>query len=642
MVAGRTPYWALALAAASIAASSSSVEAQRKPRGKSVPKLQAPQKLVLGAEKSVVIRLKNAVPGASFYTNVGRIVSTTETTKGLESLYEPPTTTFPQVAIIAAISPDHSLLEWVVLPLHGQAKIRIQSIQRANVVAKVGGQTFGPVLTNAAGSATLQVVVPPGLQEVALTTTDRLGSVSKSSTALNAPDFARVLALCPQGDADNLLLFATNASGAPLKGAKIKLESKVALGETTMLRPGLYAAPIPAGSAQGSQAFEVEASLAESPSFKSKCQGKRPGALPSAMRVRLAETSYTAGSRGSVQLTVELDYKDEQRRRKPILEVETTLGRVSSLIRESETEFVGTWTLPDSFEGLERASVTIRSQGQAKLNTTRDLQLKAGPSSTLNLRATSKTLNADGASKTTVIATLKDSFGNGVAGTPPKGEGAETLGAFTPTKEAGRYVAVYQSPRSYSAKNVALIVREPSTGLESNLSIALVPSKKRFVTDLRLGYTTNNGIVKAPNGSLAFALRLPLGKHYGVVGAHVGLFRSSSTEATDDGSNLRLQVLGTPIMATLAYERVLRHFALYGGGGGGVVYSRTKLSSMNTGSRTVVKFVFGGGGFLGARLPLGPGHLVSQVSYWTAPIDDQGVSGDLMGLAFEAGYGFDL
>ncbi len=642
MVAGRTPYWPLALAVALVTASSSSVEAQKKPRGKSAPKLQAPQELVLGVEKSAVILLKNAAPGVSFYANVGRIVSTTETKKGLEAVYEPPTSAFPQIAIIAAISSDHSLLEWVALPLHGRPKIKIQSIPRANVVAIVGGNTFGPVLTNGTGNAQLEVVVPPGLQEVALTTTDRLGAVSKSSTALNAPDFGRVLALCPQGDSDNVLIFATTATGAPLNGAKIKLKSEVSFGETTMLRPGVYAAHIPTGSDPDAQAFVVEASLPENPTFQSKCEGKRPGTLPSAMRVRLSETSYTAGSGGSVQLTVELDYDEEQRKRKPILDVKPTLGTVSSLVRQSDTKFVGTWTLPDGFEGLEEATVTVSSQDQAKLNTKGALELKAGPSSTLSLRATARSLRADGASKTKIIATLKDSYGNGVARTPPMGEGAPTLGAFTPTKEAGRYVAVYQAPRSYSAKRVSLTVREPTAGLASNLSIALVPSKKRIVTDLRLGYTTNNGIVKAPIGSLAVALRIPLGRHYGAIGTHAGLFRSSSTEATDEGSSLGLEVVGAPVMATLAYERVLRHFTLYGGAGGGVVYSRTKLNSMNTGSRTVVKFVPGGGGFVGARLPLGPGHLVSQVSYWTAPIDDEGVRGDLMGLALEAGYGFDL
>jgi hypothetical protein len=631
------------IAAVTLVAGGAVSEAKKARRSKKdAPKLVAPQSLTLGVDKSVTIRLKNAAQGVQFYTNVGQIVSTSDAKQSLEATYEPPTGAYPRVAIIVAASADHSLLTWTTLPLHGRPKIRIQSIRRADVVASVGKSTFGPVRTNAKGHARLEVVVPPGLQKVALTTTDRLGTVSKSSTALNAPDFGRVLVVCPQGDADNVLLFATNASGRPLQAASFELKSNVTLGTPVKLGPGMYSAEIPTGSAIDSQALSVTASLKDSPKFESSCTGLRPGTLPTAMRVRLAESSYTAGSGKAIQLTVELDYEDEQRRRKPILEFEPEIGSVSSLRRQTATEFVATWQIPDGFEGLSRASVAVKSKGQAKLTATAKVDLKAGSLTTFKLRSTRKVVAADGASTTRVIATLQDSYGNGVVGTPPTAMSSGSLGTFRSSEAPGTYVAVYQSPRSYSAKNVSLLVREPVTGMESTLSIGLIPAKRRLVADIRLGYTSNNGIVKSPSGSLALGWRIPIGKHYGVIGGHGGVFRSSSTEATDDGSTLDLEVFGAPMMGTLAYERVLRHLTVYAGVGGGVVYSRTKLDSMNTGTRTVVKLAPGGGALFGARVPLGPGHLVSQLSYWTAPIDSEGVEGDLLGLAFEAGYGFDL
>ncbi len=642
MVAAKRLSYMAALTAAMLMAGSSAAEAKKKARGKSEPKLIAPASLTLGVDTSATIRLQNSALDLSFYTNIGQIVSTKETKKGMEAVFEPPESGFPQVAIIVAASSNHSLLTWTVLPLHGRPKIRIQSIRSANVVANVGKRSFGPVKTNAKGHAKLQVIVPPGLQRVSLTTTDRLGTVSKSSTPLNAPDFGRILAVCPDGDADNVLLFATNASGRPLQNASFKVESNVALASPVMIRPGMYRAVIPIGSAMDSQALSVKASLKDSPKFSSSCEGKRPGALPSAMRLKLAESSFTAGSGKSIQMIVELDYEEEQRRRRPVLEFEPDIGTVSSLRRQDDAGFVATWTIPDGFDGLQQASVAVTSKGQAKLTANGQVVLKAGPLSTFKLRASRDVIAADGVSKTNVIATLKDSFGNGVVGTPPAGNSAGSLGAFSASEEPGTYVAVYQSSRSYSAKSVSLRVREPVTGMESRLSIGLIPTMRRIVADLRVGYTTNNGIVKAPLGSVALALRIPIGKHFGVVGGHVGFFRSTSTEETNDGSTLDVAVFGAPLMGTIAYERVLRHLTLYGGLGAGVVYSGTKLSSMNTGERTVVKFAPGGGALVGSRVPIGPGHLLAQLSYWTAPIDEQGVRGDLLGLAVEAGYGFDL
>jgi hypothetical protein len=145
--------------------------------------------------------------------------------------------------------------------------------------------------------------------------------------------------------------------------------------------------------------------------------------------------------------------------------------------------------------------------------------------------------------------------------------------------------------------------------------VGLVPIKKSIVADLRFGYTTNLGIIKAPSGSLALAYRISIGDNYALVGANATLYRSKSTESADDGSELELSVLGAPIVATLGYELVLRHFSA---------------------------FVGGGGGFLGTRLPLGPGHMVAQASYWMAKINHEGVSGNLLGLAVDLGYGFDL
>ena len=620
----------------------SSVDAKKRGNEKVVSKLNAPKLIVLGKDKSASIRVVN--PGAlvEFYANVGRIVSTKVGKTSVEALYEPPADRFPQVAIIVAASSDRSVLEWIAVPMHGQPKINIQSIRRADVVAHVGEESFGPVRTNSRGHALLQLVVPPGLQEVTLTTTDRLGSVSRSSTALNAPAFSRVLALCPSGDADDVLFFATDSSAAPLPTAQLMIKSNVALGKTRKIRDGVYAAQIPVAGATESQAFEVTASLQGSPQFSSSCAGQRPGTWPAAMRLRLSSDSYTAGAGNPVEVVVQLDYADERRRRKPVLALEPSFGSLSSLARRSDTEFVAEWNIPDGFEGLQSASVSVSFAGQSELDSETKIELKAGAASSLKLRARQESLPADGSSTTEVVATLKDAYGNAVVGTTLDGQTSTSLSSFASSKEPGRYAATYTAPRSFETQSELLSVREALSGVVGTLVVGLVPIKKRFVADLRFGYTTNLGLIEAPSGTLAAAYRFALGAHYALIGAHAGLYRSSSSEVTDSGSSLDLSVVGAPLLATVAYERLLRRFSIFVGAGAGIVYSRTKLSSMSTGSRTVTQYSPGGGAFVGSRLPLGPGHLVAQASYWTAPIDRDGVSGNLLGLVVDLGYGFDL
>jgi hypothetical protein len=619
-------------------------EAQRKRNGKRAkkPALMGPERMVLGEDKSALLRLKNARAPVEFYANVGTIGPVKTNPKGeVEVSYQPPTGRFPQVAIVVAASADHAVLEWVAIPLHGQPSIRIESIRRADVVAHVGDKNFGPVRTNAKGRASLQVVVPPGMQTVPLTTTNRLGAVSKSETALNAPPFSRMLAICPQGDADDVLFVATDEHSSPLAAVDLKIDSSVALGKVRKLREGVFAARIPMAGATESQAFKLSASLGENPKFKTSCSGERPGNLPLAMHLRLSSQSYRAGSGGAIELVVQLDYESTERRRKPRLVLEPSLGSLSSLSRRSETEYVATWSIPDSFSGQKAATVSVDSEGQTKLKAESKIELQAGAPASLKLKAAPGPIVADGSSTTKITATLKDAHGNGVADSKLEAPGPN-LGPFVPASEPGKYVATYTALKSYDAQSDTFAVRETSTGTQARLSVALVPIKRRFVVDLRLGYTTNLGIVQAPSGTLAAAYRVPVGEHYAFLGSHVGFYNSNSSLDADDGGELDLKVLGTPLFATAGYEHVLRLVSLFAGVGGGLVYSRTKLSSMSTGSRSVAKFSRGGGGFIGGRLPLGPGHLATQASYWTAPINHQGVSGDLLGVSFELGYGFDL
>src|SRR5438132_379434 len=78
--------------------------------------------------------------------------------------YLPPSESYPQVAVIAAVAGGQ--LSWTALPLSGQGMAVVQTRPGAEITVEIGERSFGPVKADAHGEAQVPVVVPPGVHEV--------------------------------------------------------------------------------------------------------------------------------------------------------------------------------------------------------------------------------------------------------------------------------------------------------------------------------------------------------------------------------------------------------------------------------------------------------------------------------------------
>jgi hypothetical protein len=121
-----------------------------------------------------------------------------------------------------------------------------------------------------------------------------------------------------------------------------------------------------------------------------------------------------------------------------------------------------------------------------------------------------------------------------------------------------------------------------------------------------------------------------------------GWFGSSSERRDrDDLEDVRISVSAVPALSLVGYALPLGLLELVAGAQGGVAVARTRVESELTGPDERVATSAAVGGFLGAELPLGPGHLAAEAA-WLHASATGSASGNLAGLQLSAGYGVDL
>lgn len=165
-------------------------------------RLEGPTELHLATSDSVVLTPSNRslaeVANYSWSTNIGRV----ELLTGEPGLrYIPPPVHYPQVAIVGAYDPVGKRPIVHVIELVGNPTVEVNSEPNVSVVVQVGGASFGPQPTDAAGLARIPVEAHSGIDTAITLATDPHGNVTRGELALNPPPFPRVLALCASSEA---------------------------------------------------------------------------------------------------------------------------------------------------------------------------------------------------------------------------------------------------------------------------------------------------------------------------------------------------------------------------------------------------------------------------------------------------------
>jgi hypothetical protein len=319
-----------------------------------------PPSLVLGAGARATISIEapgDALPRVT--VNAGRLGEVRALGGGrFEVDYLPPSTSWPQVAIVAASSADR--WGWTAVPLSGRGVATARSTPHAEIRVTIGDRSFGPVRADAAGEAQVPVVVPAGV--------DRAYHRDQPLD-LNVPPSPHVhLALgrdaAPADVAQEVPLraFAVTPSGAPRAGAPVGVE--VTAGEVVALAevaPGELAAiwRLPPGRAEPATAT---ARLADEEGLGVEASLARPAGAPARLALEADPVRTVAGQGPPVALRLAVtDAMGNPVAAEPRLE--TSLGSVSPLAPTAPGAWEARLEPPAAAPAATRVEVVARAGG---------------------------------------------------------------------------------------------------------------------------------------------------------------------------------------------------------------------------------------------------------------------------------------
>ena len=351
-----------------------------------------------------------------------------------------------------------------------------------------------------------------------------------------------------------------------------------------------------------------------------------------------------AGS-GSVELTVEVHYAGTRALRRAIATPSITVD-VGSVGLVSATEgggFRATWSMPDAYDGREQASArVVAPTGSGEpLDAVASLTLSPGPASELELSVDDDELVADGHTGTVVHLRARDAHGNdaGELGALERTV-AGRLGPFQPTGP-GLWDADYSTPmlRRPDVDRIEVRLAEGGTG---TVQVRLQATGRPIIIDLRAGYLTNFGKVRAPLFLGGVTFRLPFLREAMSVGLTTGFFTGrDQSRASNDSERVSLRVWGVPVLLRMAYRLYFDHVQLDVTLLTGAVIAQRELSSETTGRRVTRDLRWAVGGGVAPSFAVGPGRLVLDVGYLHAPVTGF-VRGNLAGLYSLVGYALRL
>jgi hypothetical protein len=607
-------------------------------RGEDRPVLEikAPAQLTLGVDRRAEVEYVLPVGSkAELRVNVGSLGAATEVSPGhYRAAYTPPTQKYPQVAIFALVLEDGSELTWTRVPLFGSAQIAIQSEPSVDVRVRVKDAIFGPVRTDRLGRASVPVVIPPGVNIATSIATDKLGNKSEQQTPIGVPAFSRLLSVCSPDRADAFHVFAVDAEGAPLEHAELSLKAVPLEVEGYASRgAGVYRVrlAVPPGLEAGAIARPL-ASLTDQPGRESVCELRVPVARLEGVSLQPSATSVIATDSTAITLKVGPKYVPGAEMQAVDIELSVEVGELSQASVHTATLTEVTWTLPKRFADRSNAVVTAKS---AKFNARARVALLAGPVAEIRLDLEQPDLRADGYSTTVLTAHVEDAEGNPVSGAALIAAARGKLERFEHDDQAKLYRSTYRVPRDAAPEVIE--VRDATTGVVGRLAVHLRAPPSEIYLGARGGYLSNFARVTGPLVLAQVGWRLPISGFRLDVGLDGGFYASSYTDALR-GTSIATKLSAVPLLARTDYVLELGRWELRAFAGPGVLFSRTVVASLTSGSQRASQagLLLAAGSGIGHVL--GPGRVVLDLAYWYAPVSSPTAEGNAAGLNASLGY----
>lgn len=607
--------------------------------------LRVPERLVLGhdAQGTVTFRRASSSP-VTLYASAGTVtVAQPDQDNRYKSIYTPPADKLPRVVVIVAASDDGTLLDWAPILLFGRPLVTTTSEQRATVLARIGGEDFGPITANWRGRVEVRVLAPPGVNAAEMLVRDALGNERNLSLKLGVPAARASFAVCPPAS-EGLFLFAVNAVGEPRRGLDVRVEASHGTPAAPQLSTqGYYwsSLALPANAELG-QSFELQARILGEADSRVSCQMAVVGEAPNHIQLSVIPSTWTAGIGEPLQVIARASFAGLRKSRVVPLHITAEFGELSPFLAQSTEVYASLWRIPANLNGRSRAKLTVRTASAVPVQDELTLELRAGPPAQLQLEAEDYQLKADGYSTTQLIARVLDAYGNPVNAHLRVIAAAGRVSDFAATSP-GNYKATYQAPAFASQTYDEVSIGAEGTQATARVRVNLLPTSIRFRLWGGFGYSTNFGKLEAPLGTIGGSIRLPWLSEHLVVGVDVAYLASRYSER--DATDLEIVTLETtvvPISASALYELSRSRLRPYLGVGVGVAMVKLGLSSPSSGSSVGWNAQLVYTGIAGALFRLGPGSVRLECDYRHVGIDEPLVTGNVGGLSATGGYAYEF
>jgi hypothetical protein len=315
-------------------------------------------------------------------------------------------------------------------------------------------------------------------------------------------------------------------------------------------------------------------------------------------------------------------------------------GQLGELRELGPGEFAVDWRAPEHLGDVGAARIVAELQRSGR-EASLELPLQPGPAVRIEVVSPPLEISADGQSEIELRARVVDAFGNALPAASLSARALGNVSDFRPDED-GLLQARYRAPKSGREQVDRVRLKVEPSGPSTVVPVRLLARAGGMRLSARLGVSHNFGLVTAPLSLLRLRLRLPILGGRAFAGAQTGWFGSSSERRDrDDIEDVRTSVSAVPALSLVGYAVPLGMLELVAGVEGGVIVARTRVESELTGSDERVATHPALGGFLGAELALGPGHLVAEAA-WLHARATGSASGNLAGLQLSAGYGVDL
>ena len=611
--------------------------------------------VVLGKTESVPITVRvDEPPGTEelplrLSVNVGTFSEPTRLGPGrYRAIYLPPSTRYPQVALVAVwreTGPD-ARIDFLRFPLFGTTRISVAAKRGASVRATLGFDTFGPVVADSRGSAAVPVAVPPEVGAAELEIEERGVSVKKK-VPIEVPPYNRLTAaLVPHavvadGQSWVRIDVLYELGGATVHPDRIRVQPSVGTAKLQSAAGGRYVYRYvpPAGTTAPQVTFAV--SVQGDPVARASAQLSLGLPEPARALLRPPAGKLAAGSRESAVLSLlVLDGAGmglaEQRP-----EITANGAPVGPVAYKGSGVYETSWRAPASYPpgGLVQFRATIPRASGGPLSTTTNYQLQAAPRpASVRARFSPSPVPADGRTSARLQVDVRD-----VAGMPLSGAAlipVVTDGTLGPLEERGpgRYEATYSPPEALPDGDAKLRIVDANGGFEQTTALPLRHDPRRLLVGARAGWAQSPGDAAGPRFGLDVWLPLHLGGSTLALCAAATYGSAEQGDVTDAAGTLtsRSTAAFVPVSLRLAWEAIAgRRLSLSLGAGGVAIWARFKNTMSGPEQQA---WGLGALGFASGALAIGRGHAFLELSWAWAPVESADFRLDAGGPAAIVGY----